>query len=163
MEERHLLSTACASFRRFSEGLDICGWNCVSNFRADCWIGCGAVRYCRFSTGDFVEPITIWDEDRLLAFNVAAGPPSLREISPWQISPPHLERNYMRALHGQFRLVALDKDHTLLEGTTWYQNYFWPQVYWREWSDAIVHRIHMRVLEHVKAQAERQVTGTVTH
>ena len=68
-----------------------------------------------------------------------------------------------RSLQGQFRLVALDKDHTLLEGTTWYQNYFWPQMYWREWSDAIVHRIHMRVLEHVKAQAERQAIQTVTH
>jgi hypothetical protein len=116
--------------------------------------GVGAVRYCRFSTGDFVEPITTWDENRLLAFNVTAQPPSLRELSPWEIVPPHIERNYMRSQHGQFRLVALDEHRTLLEGTTWYQNYLWPQVYWREWSEGIVHRIHMRVLEHVKRQAE---------
>ncbi len=32
--------------------------------------GPGAVRYCHFSTGDFVEPITVWDENRLLAFDV---------------------------------------------------------------------------------------------
>lgn len=116
--------------------------------------GPGAVRYCRFSTGDFVEPITTWDENHLLAFDVSAEPPSLRELSPWKISPPHVERNYMRSRHGQFRLVAMDDHTTLLEGTTWYQNYFWPQAYWREWSDGIVHRIHLRVLEHVKAQAE---------
>jgi uncharacterized membrane protein YhaH (DUF805 family) len=116
--------------------------------------GVGAVRYCRFSTGDFVEPITTWDEDRLLAFNVVAQPPSLRELSPWEIVPPHIERNYTRSQHGQFRLVALDDHRTLLEGTTWYQNYLWPQQYWREWSDGIVHRIHLRVLKHVKAQAE---------
>jgi uncharacterized membrane protein YhaH (DUF805 family) len=116
--------------------------------------GVGAVRYCRFSTGDFVEPITTWDEDRLLAFNVVAQPPSMRELSPWEIVPPHIERNYMRSQHGQFRLVALDERRTLLEGTTWYQNYLWPQAYWREWSDGIVHRIHLRVLRHVKAQAE---------
>ncbi len=116
--------------------------------------GVGAVRYCRFSTGDFVEPITTWDENRLLAFNVVKQPASLRELSPWEIVPPHIEKNYMRSEHGQFRLVALDEHRTLLEGTTWYQNYLWPQEYWREWSDGIVHRIHLRVLRHVKRQAE---------
>ena len=116
--------------------------------------GRGAVRYCHFSTGDFVEPITVWDENRLLAFDVSAQPPAMQELSPWKITPPHLEHNYMRSRHGQFRLVALSDHQTLLEGTTWYQNYFWPQVYWREWSDEIVHQIHMRVLLHVKQQAE---------
>ncbi len=116
--------------------------------------GPGAVRYCRFSTGDFVEPITVWDEDHLLAFDVSAQPPAMRELSPWKITPPHVERNYMRSKHGQFRLVALSDHRTLLEGTTWYQDYFWPQAYWRAWSDEIVHRIHMRVLQHVKQQAE---------
>ncbi len=116
--------------------------------------GPGAVRYCRFSTGDFVEPITVWDENRLLAFDVSAQPMAMRELSPWKITPPHLEHNYMRSLHGQFRLVALSEDRTLLVGTTWYQNYFWPQAYWREWSDGIVHQIHSRVLQHVKQQAE---------
>jgi uncharacterized membrane protein YhaH (DUF805 family) len=116
--------------------------------------GPGAVRYCRFSTGDFVEPITQWDEDRLLAFDVSAQPQAMRELSPWKITPPHLERNYMRSRRGQFRLVALSDRRTVLEGTTWYQNYFWPQVYWREWSDGIVHQIHLRVLRHVKQQAE---------
>jgi uncharacterized membrane protein YhaH (DUF805 family) len=116
--------------------------------------GVGAVRYCHFSTGDFVEPITVWDENHLLAFDVASEPLALHELSPWEIMPPHLERNYMRSRHGQFRLVALNNHQTLLEGTTWYQDYFWPQAYWRGWSDVIVHRIHMRVLRHVKEQAE---------
>jgi uncharacterized membrane protein YhaH (DUF805 family) len=117
--------------------------------------GIGAVRYCRFSTGDFVEPITKWDEGRLLAFDVAAQPMAMRELSFAEITPPHLERNYMRSRRGQFRLIALPGGRTRLEGTTWYQNYFWPQPYWRMWSDYIVHRIHMRVLLHVKAEAER--------
>lgn len=116
--------------------------------------GVGAVRHCRFSTGEFIEPITVWDENRLLAFDVSAQPQSMRELSPWPITPPHLERNYMQSRHGQFRLIALPDGRTRLEGTTWYQNYFWPQPYWRLWSDFIVHRIHRRVLEHVKRQAE---------
>jgi uncharacterized membrane protein YhaH (DUF805 family) len=121
--------------------------------------GPGAVRYCRFSTGDFVEPITVWEENRLLAFDVISQPPALRELGLGKISTPHVDRNYMRSQRGQFRLVALDSQHTLLEGTTWYQDYFWPQIYWRFWSDAIVHRIHMRVLEHVKQQAEAQANA----
>lgn len=119
--------------------------------------GPGAIRYCRFSTGAFVEPITVWDENHLLAFNVAAEPPSLYELGIGPIHTPHVDRNYMRSLHGQFRLVALDDRHTLVEGTTWYQNFFWPQPYWGTWSDAIIHRIHLRVLEHVRAQAEAPV------
>ena len=120
--------------------------------------GIGAVRYCRFSTGDFVEPITKWDEGRLLAFDVVAQPVAMRELSFAEITPPHLERNYMRSRSGQFRLVPLAGGRTRLEGTTWYQNYFWPQPYWRMWSDYIVHRIHMRVLLHVKAEAERDAS-----
>jgi uncharacterized membrane protein YhaH (DUF805 family) len=119
--------------------------------------GPGAIRRCRFSTGDFVEPITVWDENHLLAFNVASQPPSLQEMGFGKITTPHIEGDYMRSQHGQFRLVALDGMHTLLEGTTWYQDYFWPQPYWRAFSDAIVHRIHIRVLEHVKQQAEAEV------
>lgn len=117
----------------------------------------GAVRYCRFSTGDFVEPITVWNEDHLLAFDVAAEPPSLNEIGIGPIHTPHIDRNYMRSRHGQFRLVALDDHRTLVEGTTWYQDFFWPQPYWGGLSDAIIHRIHTRVLQHVKAQAESQI------
>ncbi len=122
--------------------------------------GVGAIRRCRFSTGDFVEPITIWDENHLLAFNVIQEPPSMHELGLGEIHAPHIERNYMRSQHGQFRLTAIDANHTLLEGTTWYQDYFWPQLYWRTWSDAIVHRIHTRVLEHIKAVAESQTRHT---
>ena len=61
--------------------------------------GPGAVRYCRFSTGDFVEPITVWDEDRLLAFDVSAQPPAMQERSPahGRSHPHHVARNYMRS------------------------------------------------------------------
>jgi hypothetical protein len=35
--------------------------------------GVGAIRYCMFSTGDFVEPITTWDAPHLLAFKAFAS------------------------------------------------------------------------------------------
>lgn len=33
--------------------------------------------------------------------------------------------------------------------------YFVPESYWRLWSDALLHQIHMRVFQHIKALSER--------
>jgi hypothetical protein len=118
--------------------------------------GPGAVRYCEFSTGPFVEPIEVWDEPRLLAFRVTQSPPPMREWSPYgELDAAHLH-GYMVSKRGQFRLTRLENGHTLLEGTTWYQHGLWPGGYWRLWSDAIIHRIHLRVLEHVRELAEKE-------
>lgn len=116
--------------------------------------GEGAVRHCIFSTGPFVEPITRWDEPRLLQFDVAEQPRAMEELSLYNdLRPPHLE-NYFIARKGQFELKPLPDGSTLLEGTTWYQNRFWPAPYWHLWSDAIIDSIHNRVLLHIKSLAE---------
>jgi len=116
--------------------------------------GVGAVRHCVFSTGAFVEPITVWDEPRLLRFDVTAQPRAMDELSLYNdLRPPHLE-NYLISRRGQFELKSLPDGSTLLEGTTWYQNRFWPAPYWHLWSDYIIHNIHKRVLLHIKSLAE---------
>lgn len=116
--------------------------------------GVGAVRHCVFSTGPFVEPITVWDEPRELAFDVTAQPPPMMEWSPWpNVRPPHVD-GFFVSRRGRFRLEDLGDGRTRLHGTTWYVNRMWPQAYWQLWSDWIVHRIHGRVLAHVKALAE---------
>ncbi len=118
--------------------------------------GVGAVRYCEFSTGPFVEPITAWDENRRLAFDVKAQPHPMREWSPYaEIHPAHLE-GFFRSRRGEFRLTVLPDGRTRLEGTTWYEQDIWPQAYWKPWSDYLVHAIHRRVLEHIKAETERE-------
>src|ERR1041385_7380883 len=92
--------------------------------------GVGAERHCVFSTGAFVEPITVWDEPRLLAFDVVDQPPAMEELSIYKdIRPRHLE-NYFLAKRGQFQVTPLPDGTTLLEGTTWYQNRYWPAAYW---------------------------------
>jgi hypothetical protein len=117
--------------------------------------GVGAVRHCIFSTGAFVEPIEVWDEPRLLKFGVTAQPPVMDEMSPYtHIKPPHLN-SYLHSRKGQFLLTRLPDGRTLLEGTTWYDNSFWPGIYWDHWSDYIIHRIHQRVLEHIKQTSEQ--------
>ena len=118
--------------------------------------GLGAVRYCEFSTGPFVEPIQVWDEPHLLRFSVAQNPAPMNEWSPYaNVVPRHLH-GYMVSKQGQFLLTALPNGHTLLEGTTWYQHGLWPEMYWTVWSNAIIHRIHMRVLNHIKNLSESE-------
>lgn len=112
------------------------------------------VRYCNFSTGSFVEPITHWDEPSLLAFSVEETPRPLKEISPYNIDPAHLH-GYFVSKKGQFRLTALPNGKTLLEGTTWYTHKIKPSFYWKRWSSYIIHKIHNRVLQHIKKQAEK--------
>jgi hypothetical protein len=118
--------------------------------------GTGAVRYCEFSTGPFVEPIDVWNEPRLLRFHVTQNPAPMHEWSPYaKIAPRHLH-GYLVSKQGQFRLTALPGGRTLLEGTTWYQHGLWPAQYWRWWSDAIIRRIHLRVLNHIAELSTRR-------
>ena len=83
------------------------------------------------------------------------SPPPMREWSPYaRLSPRHLH-GYLISKQGQFKLTRLAGNRTLLEGTSWYQHGLWPAEYWRWWSDAIIHRIHMRVLNHIRMLSEQ--------
>jgi hypothetical protein len=117
--------------------------------------GVGAVRRCVFSTGAFVEPITVWDEPRRLAFTVEQNPPPMVELSPYEdIHPPHLD-GYFWSERGQFELEPLPDGRTRLIGTTWYRQRLWPAAYWLPWSDYVIHKIHLRVLLHIELRSER--------
>lgn len=116
--------------------------------------GVGAVRKCEFSTGPFIEPITVWDEPRRLGFDVASQPPAMKEWSPYRyVHPPHLAGS-LRSKRGEFRLIALPDNRTRLYGSTWYELSMFPEVYWRVWTEKLLHQIHQRVLEHVKKNSE---------
>jgi hypothetical protein len=116
--------------------------------------GVGAVRYCNFSTGPFLEPITQWEPRTRLGFDVVRSPDPLRELSFYSnLSPPHLH-GYLRSRRGEFRLIALQGGRTRLEGSTWYEIEMAPEGYWQLWSDYLIHRIHSRVLNHIKTETE---------
>jgi len=118
--------------------------------------GVGAVRYCEFSTGSFVEPITRWEAPSRLSFDVVAQPPPMAEWSPYRrVHAPHLD-GYFRSRRGEFRLVGLPGNRTQLEGSTWYELEMAPQIYWKMLADVIISRIHLRVLDHVKALSEQR-------
>jgi hypothetical protein len=115
--------------------------------------GVGATRYCNFNTGPFVEPITLWQEPNLLAFDVKEQPQPMIETTPYgELHTAHME--YIRSQKGQFRLYEKD-GKTVLEGTTYYTHDIAPDFYWRLFSDEIIHQIHMRVLTHIKEVSEK--------
>ena len=131
-----------------------------------CGIGCpmavrlegqdvGSTRYCDFTTGTFVEPITHWEEPTLLAFDVSHSPPPMKELSIYSdLQPAHLNGCWENK-RGQFKLSEKD-GVTTIEGTSWYQHHIAPDFYWHQVSDAIVRRIHLRVVTHIKELAEAQ-------
>ena len=117
--------------------------------------GVGAVRRCEFTTGAFVEPVTVWEPGKRLSFDVVAQPPPMKEWSPYRsVHPPHLD-GYLRSRRGEFRFIELPGGRTRLEGSTWYEIDIAPQMYWSLWGDTVIHRIHQHVLNHVKREAER--------
>lgn len=117
--------------------------------------GVGAVRHCEFTTGAFVEPITHWEPGRRLAFDVIESPPPMEEWSPYSnLHPGHLDST-MRSKRGEFRLFPLPNGRTRLEGHTEYVLGLAPDAYFAVFADALVHRIHERVLQHVALEAER--------
>ncbi len=117
-------------------------------------MGVGAERHCVFSTGAFVEPIAVWDPPNRLKFSVTSNPAPMEEWTPYRhIEPPHLH-GFLVSNGGQFLLTRLPNGGTRLEGTTWYHHGLWPAEYWHWWSDAIIHRIHMRVLRHIRDEVD---------
>ncbi|MBX3180609.1 MAG: hypothetical protein KF886_24955 [Candidatus Hydrogenedentes bacterium] len=118
-------------------------------------IGVGAIRRCTFNTGDFIEPITVWAPPNQLGFDVAENAPPMEEWSPFgPIDTSHLD-GFIAVERGQFQLQEQEDGAVLLVGTTWYRQDLWPNVYWGAISDGIIHRIHQRVLEHIKAVSEQ--------
>ena len=123
-----------------------------SNLRGQ---GIGAERDCQFSSGKFAEPIIGWVENRQLKFTIAEAPPLMEEWSPYgQIRTRHIDEHYFRAHDAEFTLTPLAGGRTLLTGLSRYENRMWPSAYWRLWTDAIVHNIHLRVSRFVKQAAE---------
>jgi hypothetical protein len=81
----------------------------------------------------------------------------MEEFSPYgHIHTRHIDEQYFQAQDAEFLLTRLPNGHTLLTGSSRYRNRMWPVAYWRLWSDAIVHQIHLRVFRHIKHQAEME-------
>ena len=119
--------------------------------------GLEAQRECQFSSGQFIEPIRVWQENERLVFTISSEPLVMEELSPYgHIHTRHIDDGYFQAQDAEFVLTRLPGDRTLLTGTSHYRNRMWPVSYWQLWSNAIVHQIHLRVFRHIKHLAEAE-------
>jgi hypothetical protein len=81
------------------------------------------------------------------------------ELTPYRhVHPPHLDGAF-RTTRGEFELIDLPDGGTRLIGRSWYTLDIHPLAYWTIWSDWLVHRIHARVLRHIKRLAESEATA----
>lgn len=123
--------------------------------------GPGAERTCQFSSGQFVEPIQVWETNERLKFSISGEPLVMEELSPYgHIHTRHIDGAYFQAQDAEFVLTPLAGGRTLLAGTSRYRNRMWPVSYWRLWSDEIVHQIHLRVFQHIKRLSESDQAQT---
>ncbi|HEX7862939.1 MAG TPA: hypothetical protein VF773_21580 [Verrucomicrobiae bacterium] len=72
-----------------------------------------------------------------------------------------MRSGFLVSERGQFELIPINTNTTRLEGTTWYRHGLWPEWYWQLWSDHIIHTIHLRVLRHIKSEAESRQSATL--
>jgi hypothetical protein len=116
--------------------------------------GVGARRFCNLSTGAMPERVTVWDEHRVLAFEVIETPPTMHEFNPFGQPNPHHLTGFYECLEGRFTLEPLRDGTTRLIGDSLYRHRYAPTPYWNLWTDGIVRAVHLRVLQQIRQQAE---------
>jgi hypothetical protein len=104
----------------------------------------GAARECIFSDGlVFKERVSQITPARLLTFEIVEQP-----------SNPELLGHLI--LHrGQFQLIENNDGTTTLIGRSWYTLHMRPLWYFDWWTRDVTSHVHVRVMEHIKALAER--------
>jgi hypothetical protein len=106
----------------------------------------GAGRKCIFSNGYiFDEKMVVYKPNEELTFDIVSQP-----------RDPEI-MGHIDILRGQFILVDNGNGTTTLTGTSWYKLYVFPVAYFDLWSESITRNVHLRVMEHIKMQAETGV------
>jgi hypothetical protein len=116
--------------------------------------GVGATRLGEFSTGTAVERVTEWVPDRKLAFVVTKDIPGMRELSPYEhVHAPHVI-GYFRTTETSFELQPLTGGRTKIIERTRHELRLDPIPYWLPMARWVVGLNNVRVLTHLKHQAE---------
>jgi hypothetical protein len=117
--------------------------------------GLGAERLGIFSTGTARERITAWAPERRLAFELLTQAPAMRELSPYRtVHAPHL-KGYLQTLSMRFDLQDLGGGKTRLIATTSQALRLDPVLYWAPMARWAIRQNLVRVLDHVRAEAEK--------
>ncbi len=117
--------------------------------------GVGAERLGEFSTGTAIERVTEWVPNRKLAFVVVRDIPGMRELSPYEhVHAPHVI-GYFRTTNTSFELLPRADGGTDIVERTSHELRLDPVPYWLPMARWIVRQNNARVLEHIRAHAER--------
>jgi hypothetical protein len=117
--------------------------------------GVGAERLGEFSTGTAIERVTEWGPNRKLAFVVVRDIPGMRELSPYEhVHAPHAI-GYFRTISTSFELVPGADGGTYILERTSHELRLDPVPYWLPMARWIIRQNNARVLEHIRAHAER--------
>ncbi len=104
----------------------------------------GATRLCRFSGGyAFEERITELTPNEVMTFDVTRQPDHPEITGHFQFD------------RGQVRLQRNPDGTTTIIATSWYRLFVRPAAYFDLWTRDITRQVHFRVLNHMKALAER--------
>lgn len=114
----------------------------------------GATRRCIFS-GNLVigERITELTPGKSMTFAITSQP-RYPEFT-----------DHGKLLQGQITVTGNSDGTTTLTGTSWYAMRVYPAWYFGPWADGIIHGVHYRVFDHIKALSEaeaakRRLTAT---
>jgi hypothetical protein len=106
----------------------------------------GSKRKCIFSNGATFDELVVESEtDRLFTFDILKQPDDPEIIG-------HIEIQ-----RGQFILKENVDGSTTLIGKSWYKLRVYPVWYYDLWAQDITRKVHLRVMEHIKALAENDV------
>lgn len=106
----------------------------------------GAGRKCIFSNGYvFDEKMVVYKPNEELTFDIINQP-----------RDPEI-MGHIDITRGQFILVDNGNGTTTLIGNSWYKLYVFPVVYFDSWAESITRNVHLRVMDHIKMQAEAGV------
>jgi hypothetical protein len=108
--------------------------------------GVGATRKCIFSNGATFDEVVVESvADSVFTFDIVTQPRDPEIIG-------HIDIR-----RGQFVLRDNGDGTTTLTGTSWYKLYVFPAWYYDLWAEDITREVHLRVMHHIKALAEKNV------
>ena len=116
--------------------------------------GVGAVRRGEFSTGIAIERVTEWIPNRKLAFVVVEDVPSMRELSPYEACTHRISSAISKPVRRASSCSKTSDGGTRDRRADGALLKLDPVLYWLPLARWMVHENNMRVLDHIRRQAE---------
>jgi hypothetical protein len=118
--------------------------------------GVGAVRHLRWTRGvSFREVVTDWQDNQRLAWNFEFDPDF---IPPAVEAHIDVKSKYLDLSNGEYELIQIDAETTLLRLTTHYQMKTPINGYCRWWGNLFLSDFHNGVLTVIKDRSEASVS-----